>query len=93
MLFNIFLGFIATNERNRKLKFRPPHELRVQDMVDSSFGENPDTSNSRRSYLGGYLVPGTRYNWRCIASELDLKRTKDCCCLLQGTRYLVPNSV
>ena len=75
MLFNIFLGFIATNERNRKLKLRPPHELRVQDMVDSSFGENPDSSNSRSSYLGGYLVPGTiggasLVNWTCKGQKI-----------------------
>ena len=46
------LGFIATDERNRKLKMRPPHELRVQDVVDSSFGDNPDTRKSTSAYLG-----------------------------------------
>ena len=31
---------------------RPTHELRVQDMVDSSFGENPDARKSTSAYLG-----------------------------------------
>ena len=43
------LGFIATDERNRSHH----NELRFQDMVDSSFGDNhPDTRKSISAYLG-----------------------------------------
>ena len=35
------LVYIATYERSRKLKMRPPRAMRVQDVVGSSFGDNP----------------------------------------------------
>jgi Reverse transcriptase (RNA-dependent DNA polymerase) len=46
------LGYIANDERNRKLKMRPPKQMRVQDVVDSSFGDNPDTRKSTSAYMG-----------------------------------------
>ena len=44
------------------MKLRPPKELRVQDVVDSSFGDNPDTRKSTSAYLG--TIGGTALvNW------------------------------
>ena len=40
------LGYLRADEANRKLKLRTPTELRVQDVVDSSFADNPDTRKS-----------------------------------------------
>ena len=31
---------------------RPPRAVRVQDVVDSSFGDNPDTRKSTSAYMG-----------------------------------------
>jgi hypothetical protein len=46
------LGYISMNICHRKLKIRPPRAMRVQDVVDSSFGDNPDTQKSTSAYMG-----------------------------------------
>ena len=56
------LGYLRADEDNRKLKMRTPMELRVQDVVDSSFADNPDTRKSTSAYLG--TIGGTALvNW------------------------------
>ena len=56
------LGFLRNDPENRKLKMRPPMELRVQDVVDSSFADNPDTRKSTSAYLGT-IGGGALVNW------------------------------
>ena len=46
------LGYICSNPVNRKIKLRAPKLMKVQDVVDSSFGDNPDTRRSTSAYLG-----------------------------------------
>ena len=43
---------MCANPANRKAKMRPPATMRVQDIVDSSFADNPDTRRSTSAYLG-----------------------------------------
>ena len=56
------LVYICAKPENRRLKLRPPKELRVQDVVDSSFGDNPDTRKSTSAYLG-YIGGTALVNW------------------------------
>ena len=56
------LGYIRNDKVNRTLKMRTPTVLRVQDVVDSSFADNPDTRKSTSAYLG--TIGGTALiNW------------------------------
>ena len=56
------LGFLRNDPENQKLKMRPPMELRVQDVVDSSFADNSDTRQSTSAYLGT-IGGGALVNW------------------------------
>lgn len=56
------LGYLRADKVNRTLKMRAPTKLRVQDVVDSSFADNPDTRKSTSAYLG--TIGGTALvNW------------------------------
>ena len=56
------LGFLRNDPENRKLKMRPPTELRVHNVVDSLFADNPDTRKSTSAYLG-MVGKGALVNW------------------------------
>ena len=59
-----YVSFIETDERNKQLK--NPTELRGQDVVDSSFGDNPDNWKSTSTYLG---TIGDASLMNCISKE------------------------
>jgi hypothetical protein len=56
------IGYLTVSEENRTIRYRPPTELRVQDVVDSAYASNPDTRKSISAYLGT-IGGGTLVNW------------------------------
>jgi hypothetical protein len=45
------LGYISSNLQHQRLHLRPPSMLQVQNVVDNSFGDNPDTRKSTSAYI------------------------------------------
>jgi len=56
--------YISMDICHRKLKMRPRRAMRVQDVVGSSFGDNPDTQKSTSAYMG--KIGGSALLINCI---------------------------
>jgi hypothetical protein len=46
------LGYLDNDKKNRIMRMRAPTEMRIMDVVDSAFANNPDTRKSTNAYLG-----------------------------------------
>ena len=70
--YNLLLGYTCPNPGKRMVKLTPQKGIRVQEGVDSWFGDDSDTRQFKSTYLG------TIGGGRVITSHLVVKRAEHC---------------